>query len=71
MHIMKEGVQFEEGEISILATVLLVTTHDQVKLSIPTATVVITVAKEAIGCTLSTVHSIIIVVAAFIAIIMM
>ena len=70
MRIMKEGVQFEEGEISISATVLLVTTHDQIKLSILIATVVITVTKEAIGSILSTVHSIIVVVAAFIAIMM-
>ena len=70
MRIMKGEGQFEEREISISATVLLVTIHNQGKLSIPTATVVI-VAKEAIGCTLSIVHSIIIVVAAFIAIIMM
>ena len=70
MRIMKGEVQFEEREISISATVLLVTIHNQGKLSIPTATVD-TLAKEAIGCTLSIVHSIIVVVAAFIAIIMM
>jgi hypothetical protein len=63
---MQGEVQFEGGELSISATVLLVTTQDQVQLFIPTATVIIMVTKEAIASTLSTVNSTVM-VAAFIA----
>ena len=64
MHIMKEEVQFEGREISILATVLSVTTHNQVQLFTPTAIItIIMVAKEATGSTLPTVHSTVVFVA--------